>query len=103
MSAPKRERLEDDTIEAKAKPSPVTTCFGISTRQLQRGLVQCPELNAAIQAGNDVFNSRNERALAEEALLHTAFYTHLYTWPYRPFTQLCTRPLLYSLADSLGF
>ena len=37
-------------------------------RTLQRWLAQYPALSEAIQAGNDVFNPRVERALAEQAI-----------------------------------
>jgi hypothetical protein len=46
----------------------IAECFGVSTRTLQRWLAQYPELYAAIQQGNDVFNPRVERALAERAI-----------------------------------
>jgi hypothetical protein len=46
----------------------IAECFGVSTRILQRWLAQYPALSEAIRAGNDVFNPRVERALAERAI-----------------------------------
>jgi hypothetical protein len=42
-----------------------------------RWSVQHPEFGQAIQAGNDVFNRRVERALAERAI---GFYADQFTW-----------------------
>jgi hypothetical protein len=85
--------LEDDTIETRrsvgqpssynAKTYPqqakflasrgatqeeLAECFGVSTRTFKYWLVRHPELYAAVQGGNDVFNPRVERALAERAI-----------------------------------
>ncbi|MGC2081451.1 MAG: helix-turn-helix domain-containing protein [Xanthobacteraceae bacterium] len=46
----------------------IAEIFGVATRTLQRWLARYPELCAAVQAGNDVFNPRVERALAESAI-----------------------------------
>jgi hypothetical protein len=46
----------------------IAECLGVSTRTLQRWIARYPELSDAIQAGNDVFNPRVERALAERAI-----------------------------------
>src|SRR6266700_4893791 len=46
----------------------IAECFGVNTRTLTRWLNQYPELREAIDAGNDVFNPRVERALAERAI-----------------------------------
>jgi hypothetical protein len=45
--------------------APPTAC---SEKTLQNWINQYPELHEAIQAGNDVFNPRVERALAERAI-----------------------------------
>jgi hypothetical protein len=39
-----------------------------STRTLQNWLARYPELNEAVQVGNDVFDRQVERALAERAI-----------------------------------
>src|SRR6516162_11367796 len=46
----------------------IADVLGVSRRTINYWLVQHPEFNAAIQAGNDVFNPRVERALAECAI-----------------------------------
>jgi hypothetical protein len=46
----------------------IADCFGVKTRTLEKWLVQYPELREAVDVGNDVFNSRVERALAERAI-----------------------------------
>jgi hypothetical protein len=48
--------------------SEIADCFAVTTRTLTRWLTQYPELRAAVDAGNDVFNPRVERALAERAI-----------------------------------
>jgi Homeodomain-like domain len=63
--------------ERGATQAEIADCFGISTRTLQRWIVQYPELKEAVQAGNEVFNARVERALAERAI---GFYADQYTW-----------------------
>ena len=45
----------------------IADCFGVKTRTLEKWLVQYPELREAVDVGNDVFNSRVERALAERS------------------------------------
>jgi transcriptional regulator with XRE-family HTH domain len=51
-----------------ATQADIADAFGVSTRTLQRWLAQYPELYEAVQAGNDVFDRRVERALAERAI-----------------------------------
>jgi transposase-like protein len=51
-----------------ATQSEIAEIFGVATRTLQRWCMQYPELSAAIQAGNDLFNPRVERAAAESAI-----------------------------------
>jgi hypothetical protein len=51
-----------------ATQADIAECFGVSTRTLQRWLAQHPELDAAVQVGNEVFDSGVERALAERAM-----------------------------------
>jgi Homeodomain-like domain len=63
--------------ERGATQAEIADCFGISTRTLQRWIVQYPELKQAVQAGNDAFDARVERALAERAI---GFYADQYTW-----------------------
>jgi transposase-like protein len=63
--------------ERGATQAEIADCFGISTRTLQRWIVQYPELKEAVQAGNDVFDSRVERALAERAI---GFYADQFRW-----------------------
>ena len=46
----------------------IADCFNVTTRCLKNRLNQYPELRAAVDAGNDVFNPRIERALAERAM-----------------------------------
>jgi transposase-like protein len=46
----------------------IADCFGVTTRTLQYWITQYPELQNAIETGNEVFNPRVERALAERAL-----------------------------------
>jgi hypothetical protein len=55
----------------------IAECLGISRMTVIRWSVQHPEFGQAIQAGNDVFNSRVERALAERAI---GFYADQYGW-----------------------
>jgi transposase-like protein len=55
----------------------IAECLGISRMTVIRWSVQHPEFGAAIQAGNDVFNRRVERALAERAI---GFYADQFTW-----------------------
>jgi hypothetical protein len=55
----------------------IAECLGISRMTVIRWSVQHPEFGAAIQAGNDVFNRRVERALAERAI---GFYADQYGW-----------------------
>ena len=46
----------------------IAEILGVARRTLRRWCMQYPELSAAIQAGNDVFNPRVERAAAESAI-----------------------------------
>ncbi|MGB6756197.1 MAG: hypothetical protein WBE71_27530, partial [Xanthobacteraceae bacterium] len=55
----------------------IANCFEISTRTLNHWLNQYPDLRAAVDAGNDVFNPRVERALAERAI---GFYADEFGW-----------------------
>ena len=55
----------------------IADVLGVSRRTINYWLVQHPEFNAAIQAGNDVFNPRVERALAERAM---GFYADKFVW-----------------------
>ena len=48
--------------------SEIADAFDVSTATLQTWISRYPELHEAIQAGNDVFNPRVERALAERAI-----------------------------------
>jgi transposase-like protein len=48
--------------------SEIADCFDVTTRTLSNWLNDYPELREAIDAGNDVFNPRVERALAERAI-----------------------------------
>jgi transposase-like protein len=48
--------------------SEIADCFGVTTRTLSNWLNEYPEFREAVDAGNDVFNSRVERALAERAI-----------------------------------
>jgi hypothetical protein len=57
--------------------SEIADCFEVTTRTLSNWLNKYPELRDAVDAGNDVFNSRVERALAERAI---GFYVDQYTW-----------------------
>ena len=57
--------------------SEIADCFEVTTRTLSNWLNKYPELRDAVDAGNDVFNSRVERALAERAI---GFYADQYTW-----------------------
>jgi len=55
----------------------IAELLGISRMTVIRWSVQHPEFGQAIQAGNDVFNRRVERALAERAI---GFYADQFTW-----------------------
>jgi hypothetical protein len=46
----------------------IADCFGVTTRTLSNWLNEYPELREAVDAGNDIFNPRVERALAERAI-----------------------------------
>jgi len=46
----------------------IARCFGVNTSTLTRWLNKYPELREAVDAGDDVFNPRVERALAERAI-----------------------------------
>ncbi len=48
--------------------SEIADCFGVSTRALQHWLTIYPELREAVDAGNESFDTRVERALAERAI-----------------------------------
>lgn len=60
-----------------AVQSEIADCFGVTTRTLQNWIALHPEMAEAISAGNDVFNPRVERSLAEQAI---GFYADQYTW-----------------------
>jgi transposase-like protein len=51
-----------------ATQAEIADCFDVSTRTLKYWITQYRELQEAIEAGNEVFNPRVERALAERAL-----------------------------------
>jgi transposase len=55
----------------------IAECLGISRMTVIRWSARHPEFGQAIQAGNDLFNRRVERALAERAL---GFYADKYVW-----------------------
>ena len=46
----------------------IADCLGVSARTVQRWIARHQEFAEAVQAGNDVFNPRVERALAERAI-----------------------------------
>jgi hypothetical protein len=48
--------------------SEIADCFNVTTRTLSNWLNQHPKLRDAVDAGNEVFNTRVERALAERAI-----------------------------------
>jgi len=52
----------------------IASTLGITSRQLRTWRAQYPELRQAMDAGNEVFDTRVERALAERA---TGFYERL--------------------------
>jgi hypothetical protein len=54
--------------------SEIADCFNVTTRALSNWLNQHPELRDAVDTGNDAFNTRVERALAERAI---GFYVDL--------------------------
>src|SRR6516165_7084099 len=60
-----------------ATQSEIADCLGISLAQFKRWLTQYPELYEAVQAGNDTFTPRVERALAERAI---GFHVDEYSW-----------------------
>ena len=51
-----------------ATQAEIADCLGVSIRALKYWITQYLELQEAIEAGNEVFNPRIERALAERAL-----------------------------------
>ena len=63
--------------------SEIADCFGVTTRTLSNWLNEYPELREAVDAGNDAFNTRVERALAERAI---GFYADRYAWQEDPET-----------------
>ena len=56
--------------------SEIADCFDVTTRTLSNWLNEYPELRDAVDVGNDVFNPRVERALAERAI---GFYVDVTT------------------------
>src|SRR5271157_4245283 len=48
--------------------SEIADFFNVTTRQLSNWLNEYPELREAVDAGNDGFNTRVERSLAERAI-----------------------------------
>jgi hypothetical protein len=98
----KRERLPDNiAVVKRPRPGPVTKydpklltaarlmaqhgaiqseladLFEVDTRTFSRWLHIYPELREAVMVGNEVFDSRVERAAAERAI---GFYADDYTW-----------------------
>jgi hypothetical protein len=61
-----REDLDEEFFAVE--PAEIADCFAVTTRTLSNWLAQYTELRDAVDAGNDVFNPRVERALAERAL-----------------------------------
>ena len=57
-----------------ATQAEIAKCLDISVSQFKMWLTQYPELYEAVQAGNDTFTPRVERALAERAIGYE------YTW-----------------------
>jgi transcriptional regulator with XRE-family HTH domain len=51
-----------------ATQADIAEALGVTTRTLQMWLTKFPELRAAVNAGNQVFDRRVERALAERAI-----------------------------------
>jgi hypothetical protein len=62
---PKQARL---LAERGAILCEIAEFFDVTTRQLSNWLNDYPELREAVDAGNDVFNTRVERSLAERAI-----------------------------------
>jgi hypothetical protein len=96
----KRERLSDEVVKVNVGGRPtayrsehvnhvrllaqggatqdeIGEILGVDRRTISRWILQHPEFAAAIHQGNDVFNPRVERALAERAL---GFYADQYSW-----------------------
>jgi hypothetical protein len=65
---PKSVRTAQFLAQRGAILSEIADCFEVTTRTLARWLNEYPELRDAVDAGNDVFNTRVERALAERAI-----------------------------------
>ena len=55
----------------------IADCFGVNARTLQYWLLQYPELQDAIAVGNEAFDTRVERALAERAI---GFFVDISVW-----------------------
>src|SRR6516165_8685643 len=73
--------------QAGATQEEIASAFGITSRQLRTWRAQYPEFRIALDAGNEVFDTRVERALAERAI---GFYE---TWEEdtpRPVYHACT-------------
>jgi hypothetical protein len=51
-----------------ATQAEIAQCFNVSTRVLQHWLTIYPELREAVTVGNEAFDSRVERSLAEQAI-----------------------------------
>jgi hypothetical protein len=58
----------DQLAQRGAILSEIADCFNVTTRTLSNWLNQHPKLRDAVDAGNEVFNTRVERALAERAI-----------------------------------
>src|SRR6516165_6754431 len=71
--------------QAGATQEEIASTFGITSRQLRTWRAQYPELRDAMDAGNDVFDTRVERALAERAI---GFYE---TWEEEKFNPVTGR------------
>ena len=54
--------------QAGATQEEIASAFGITSRQLRTWRAQYPEFRIALDAGNEVFDTRVERALAERAI-----------------------------------
>jgi len=60
-----------------ATQAEIADCLNISYAQFKRWMNSYPELYEAVQAGNDTFTPRVERALAERAI---GFHVDEYSW-----------------------
>jgi hypothetical protein len=63
--------------ERGATQADLADCFGVTTRTITNWRSQYPEFAQAIDAGNEAFDTRVERALAERAI---GFYADNFKW-----------------------